>query len=127
MATLECKVAMCFSRLVEFELLLELKFEQKSGTSLHTTRFKDVISFKTVERLSVPVMYFDIRQYNERDLAKNRTTKFSMPGYVKEALLEIQHEGTNEDKFHSSDTTMLHALNDSATQTTKGTEKQWKL
>jgi hypothetical protein len=24
------------SRLVEFELLLELKFEQKNGTSLHT-------------------------------------------------------------------------------------------
>jgi hypothetical protein len=29
MATLECKLAMCISRLVEFELLLELKIEQK--------------------------------------------------------------------------------------------------
>jgi hypothetical protein len=30
MAAIECKVAMCIiSRLVEFELLLELKFEQK--------------------------------------------------------------------------------------------------
>jgi hypothetical protein len=34
MAAIECKVAMCISRLVEFELLLELKFEQKKGTSL---------------------------------------------------------------------------------------------
>jgi hypothetical protein len=34
MAAIECKVAMYISRLVEFELLLELKFEQKKGTSL---------------------------------------------------------------------------------------------
>jgi hypothetical protein len=34
MATIECKLAMCISRLVEFELLLELKIEQKHGTSL---------------------------------------------------------------------------------------------
>jgi hypothetical protein len=34
MATLECKLAVCISRLVEFELLLELKIEQKKGTSL---------------------------------------------------------------------------------------------
>jgi hypothetical protein len=33
---IECKLAMCICRLVEFELLLELKFEQKKGTSLHT-------------------------------------------------------------------------------------------
>ncbi|OEU23630.1 hypothetical protein FRACYDRAFT_233801 [Fragilariopsis cylindrus CCMP1102] len=91
-----------------------------------------------------------------------------MPGYVKEALLEFQHPGTNEIKFNSPspytppvygrkqqmakidetnpinkretkllqqvcgkflyyaraiDTTMLHALNDLATQTTEGTEK----
>jgi hypothetical protein len=39
MATLECKLAMCISRLVEFELLLE--FKQKNGTSLHTTCYKD--------------------------------------------------------------------------------------
>jgi hypothetical protein len=30
MATIECKLAMCISTLVEFELLFELKFEQKS-------------------------------------------------------------------------------------------------
>jgi hypothetical protein len=38
MAAIECKIvlAMCISRLVEFELLLELKFEQKNGTSLVT-------------------------------------------------------------------------------------------
>jgi hypothetical protein len=35
MATLECnKLVMCISRLVEFELQLELKIEQKYGTSL---------------------------------------------------------------------------------------------
>jgi hypothetical protein len=34
MAALECKVAMVISRLVKLELLLELKFEQKKGTSL---------------------------------------------------------------------------------------------
>jgi hypothetical protein len=35
MATLECKLAMCIiRRLVEFELLLELKIEQNHGTSL---------------------------------------------------------------------------------------------
>jgi hypothetical protein len=32
---------------------------------------------------------------------ENRTAKLSMPGYVKEALLEFQHEGTNEVKFNS--------------------------
>jgi hypothetical protein len=56
MATIECKLAVCISRLVEFELLLELKLEQKIGASLHTTRCKDTTSFKTVERLSVPVI-----------------------------------------------------------------------
>jgi hypothetical protein len=34
MAALECKVAMVISRLVKFELLLELKIEQKHFTSL---------------------------------------------------------------------------------------------
>jgi hypothetical protein len=34
MAAIECKLAMVISRLVKFELLLELKIEQKSGTSL---------------------------------------------------------------------------------------------
>ena len=98
----------------------------------------------------------------------NRTAKLSMPGYVKEALLEFQHESTNGIKYNSPspytppvygkkqqmakiddtkpinkqetkllqqvcgkflyyaraiDTTMLHALNDLATQTAKGTEK----
>jgi hypothetical protein len=36
MATIERKLAICISRLVVFELLLELKIEQKKGTSLHT-------------------------------------------------------------------------------------------
>jgi hypothetical protein len=98
----------------------------------------------------------------------NRTATLSMPGYVKEALLEFQHKSTDGVKFNSPspytppiygkkqqmtkldetnpinkkeskilqkvcgkflyyaraiDTTMLYALNDLATQTTKGTKK----
>jgi hypothetical protein len=60
MAAIECKVAMCISRLVKFELLLELKIEQKNSTSLHTACYKAASSLKTVERLSVPVIWFDI-------------------------------------------------------------------
>jgi hypothetical protein len=50
MAAIECKLAMCISRLVKFELLLELKIEQKLGTSLHTLCYKDASS---LARLSV--------------------------------------------------------------------------
>jgi hypothetical protein len=32
---------------------------------------------------------------------ENRTAKLPMPGYVKEPLIEFQHEGTNEVKFNS--------------------------
>jgi hypothetical protein len=38
---IECKEGLCISRLVEFELLLELKFEQKIGTSLDSPCYKD--------------------------------------------------------------------------------------
>jgi hypothetical protein len=37
---------MCINRLVEFELLLELKIEQKIGTSLHTVCYKAASSLK---------------------------------------------------------------------------------
>jgi hypothetical protein len=37
MGAIEYKLAMVINRLVEFELLMELKFEQKSGTSLYTS------------------------------------------------------------------------------------------
>jgi hypothetical protein len=40
MGAIECKVAMCISRLVDFELLLELKFEQKDGTLLDTACYR---------------------------------------------------------------------------------------
>jgi hypothetical protein len=63
MATLQCKLAMCISRLVEFELLLELKIEQKTFTSLVKIVFlkrKSASRLETVQRLSVPVIYFDI-------------------------------------------------------------------
>jgi hypothetical protein len=36
----------CISTLVEFELLFELKFEQKNSTSLHTPCYKAVSSLK---------------------------------------------------------------------------------
>jgi hypothetical protein len=72
MAALECKVAMVISRLVKFELLLELKFEQKSGASLHTMRCKDATSFKTVERLSVPVILCQYRRQLCSELARYR-------------------------------------------------------
>jgi hypothetical protein len=69
MAALECKLAMCIIRLVEFELLLELKIEQKNGTSL----VKLVLSRRKfglrTERLSVPVIYFGHRVWFHLDLA----------------------------------------------------------
>jgi hypothetical protein len=33
---------------------------EKNGTSRDSPRYKDVTSFKTVERLSIPVICFDI-------------------------------------------------------------------
>jgi hypothetical protein len=69
MAAIECKLAMCISRLVEFELLLKLKFEQKTDTSLAKLVLSRRKSGLRTERLSVPVIHFDIRTYNERDLA----------------------------------------------------------
>jgi hypothetical protein len=38
MDTIECKLAMVINTLVEFELLMELKIEQKKGALLHTSR-----------------------------------------------------------------------------------------
>jgi hypothetical protein len=72
MATIECKPAMCISRLVEFELLLELKFKQKNGTSPDSPFFKAASSLKQSLHeqysLSVPVIYLYIRAYNYREL-----------------------------------------------------------
>jgi hypothetical protein len=48
MAAIECKLAMVISRLVKFELLLELKIEQKSGTS------RDSPSYKAASSLNSP-------------------------------------------------------------------------
>jgi hypothetical protein len=63
------KVAMVISRLVEFELLLELKFEKKRV--LHCIpRVVGCVKLETVHYgLSVPVIYFDITPWFERDLA----------------------------------------------------------
>jgi hypothetical protein len=41
-----CAEDVCTSRLVEFELLLELKIKQKNGTSLHTLYYKAASSLK---------------------------------------------------------------------------------
>jgi hypothetical protein len=64
---------MCTSRLVELELLLELKIEQKQGTSRDNPCYKDATSFKTVERLSVPVILGEYRTQLYSELATNRT------------------------------------------------------
>jgi hypothetical protein len=52
---------MCINRLVEFELLLELKIEQKSGTSLVKPVLSRRKSGLRTERLSIPVIYFGYR------------------------------------------------------------------
>jgi hypothetical protein len=49
-------VDVCISRLVEFELLFELKFEQKYGTSLVKLVLSRRKSRLPTERLSVPVI-----------------------------------------------------------------------
>jgi hypothetical protein len=72
MATIECKLAMCISRLVELELLLELKIEQKSGTSLVKLVLLRRNSGLRTERLSIPVIYFDIRGGVSRTSPKAR-------------------------------------------------------
>jgi hypothetical protein len=73
MAAIECKVAMCISRLVKFELLLELKIEQKIGTSLHTACYKAASSLKRSVRgqqgLSVPVILGEYRTQLYSELA----------------------------------------------------------
>jgi hypothetical protein len=54
MAALECKLPMVINRLVEFELLMEFKIEQKKGALLHTSRKKHATSLKqSVRGLSV--------------------------------------------------------------------------
>jgi hypothetical protein len=72
MATIECKLAMCISRLVELELLLDIKIEQKQGTSRDRPCYKDATSFKTVERLSVPVILGEYRTQLYSELAINK-------------------------------------------------------
>jgi hypothetical protein len=46
----------CISRLVKFELLFELKFEQKDGTSLVKLVLLRIKSGLQTEHLSVPVI-----------------------------------------------------------------------
>jgi hypothetical protein len=43
---IECKEGLCISRLVKFELLFELKIEQKRGISLDTPCYKPTSSLK---------------------------------------------------------------------------------
>jgi hypothetical protein len=67
MAAIECKLAMCISRLVEFELLLELKFDQEMGTSL----VKLVLSRRKSGYYRAPVRPIYIFRYprrNQREL-----------------------------------------------------------
>jgi hypothetical protein len=69
MATIECKLAMCINRLVEFELLLELKIEQKKGTSLVEPVLLRRKSGLQIECLSLPVIYLGYRPGFHSDLA----------------------------------------------------------
>jgi hypothetical protein len=69
MAAIECKLAMCISRLVKFELLLELKIEQKKGTLLVKPVLSRRKSGLRIERLSVPVIYSGYRDGIHSDLA----------------------------------------------------------
>jgi hypothetical protein len=63
---IECKEGLCISRLVDFELLLELKFEQKDGTSLLKLLLSRRKSGLQTEGLSVPVIYFRYRAGSTR-------------------------------------------------------------
>jgi hypothetical protein len=92
MATIECKLAMCINRLVEFELLFELKIEQKSGTSLVKPVLSRRKSGLRTERLSVPLIYFGYRHsssgtppdgelgpfYNRMDIEKDNNYSMKM-------------------------------------------------
>jgi hypothetical protein len=60
---------MVISRLVKFEFLLELKIKQKQGTSRNSPCYKDATSLKQQYGLSIPVIYFDIREWFHSDLA----------------------------------------------------------
>jgi hypothetical protein len=69
------KEGLCISRLVDFELLFELKFEQKKRTSLVNLVLswrKSASRVKTVERLSVPVIYLGYRAWFHSGLAMNK-------------------------------------------------------
>jgi hypothetical protein len=58
---------------VKFELLLELKIEQKKGPALDSPCYKAapsiIQSVRGQYRLSVPVIYLDIREWFHSDLA----------------------------------------------------------
>jgi hypothetical protein len=58
MAAIECKLAMVISRLVKFELLLELKIEPKKGTSRDSPSLKQ--SVRGQYRLSIQMIYINI-------------------------------------------------------------------
>jgi hypothetical protein len=72
-SAIECKEGLCISRLAKLELLLELKIEQKNGTSLDSPCYKPASSLKRSVRgqyrLSVPVIYFNISIQYYRELA----------------------------------------------------------
>jgi hypothetical protein len=65
---IECKEGLCISRLVDFELLLELKIEQKNGTPLVKLVLSRRKSGLQTERLSVHVIYFGYRAWFHSDL-----------------------------------------------------------
>jgi hypothetical protein len=60
----------CLVGLVDLRARHSAKIRAKNGTSHDSLCCKEVKSFKTIERLSVPVIYFDITPWFERDLAR---------------------------------------------------------
>jgi hypothetical protein len=63
---IECKEGLCISISVDFELLLELNLEQKTGTLLVKLVLSRRKSGLRTERLSVPVIYFRYRAGSTR-------------------------------------------------------------
>jgi hypothetical protein len=64
----KCTEDGCLVGLVDLRARHSAKIRAKNGTSRDSPCCKDATSFKTVERLSVPVIYFDITPWFERDL-----------------------------------------------------------
>jgi hypothetical protein len=62
----------------------------KKGTSLDSPCYKDASSLKTVERLSVPVIYLDIRAWFHSDLTLTNLVGIEVAFLILLVLLSIE-------------------------------------